>query len=355
MKIILIVIIVSTAAGKIYPQESAQTPVPGKSAGIALPDISLVVTGLGEVSLQTTPDTNLLNGSFGLAEAEIVFQGYLYPGIRADTVFAISEDGIEVEEAYASFLSVLDFFSIKLGKMRLDFGRLNHNHPHTWSFASTPLPIHYLMGDELIGSGVAVSMLFPLPFFLQLDLNVWKFDAPEDPDPSQFIFSDAGGSAKFFASFAPGDESELQIGLSAVYGPGQKFINTTDNAWLFGCDLSLRVFPSTYERLLFQNEFFWLNRVDPLNPENTYNRYGFYDYLGYRFDQHFELGARFDMSQTADAAVTDWKTSIEAIATYNLTEATIFRLEYAYDFEETTHSVSFQFVLGLGPHTHPIQ
>lgn len=325
-----------------------------KGQGIALPDISLIVNAVGSLNGQVftnakgKPDL-YGKGDFKIDEVELVIQGYLYPSIRADFTLSVHDKEAEIEEAYVSFLGIWDGLSAKLGQERIDFGRLNKQHPHTWSFVSTPTVVANFLG-ELKGAGATVSYLLPLPFFLNVDVSGWKL-----PEPDAFGLRNFLGTAKLLSSFPLGNKAELQIGGSGAIGQGPESTNAVDNLKIASADLTLKIFPSSHSRIVFQNEGYGLFRESTILSASNYSRFGFYSFLGVKPVQEWEFGLRYDLSQGTEEADASYYGKGTVFGTWWLTEATSLRLEYSYEFQRLIHNLAFQFVFGLGPHTHPIK
>jgi hypothetical protein len=102
---------------------------------------------------------------------------------------------------------------------------------------------------ELNGTGATLSYLFPLPFYLGLDVCGWKLEEPEAFGPRNFL-----ASTKCLSSFSLGTKAELQIGFSGALGQGPESTNSTDNLKIAEVDLTFKFFPSAYSRFVFQNE-----------------------------------------------------------------------------------------------------
>ncbi|MBL8995485.1 MAG: hypothetical protein JNM63_19215, partial [Spirochaetia bacterium] len=261
----------------------------------------------------------------------------------------VRDNKARIEEGYVSFLGIFDGVSAKLGQERIDFGRLNKQHPHTWSFVSMPTVVENFLG-ELNGAGATLSYLVPLPFFLSLDVSGWKLPEPESFGPRNFM-----GTAKLLGSFPLGNKAELQFGGSGAVGQGPESTNAVDNLKIVSADLTLKFFPSSHSRVVFQNEGYGLFRESTALSASSYSRLGFYSFLGIKPVRECEFGLRYDLSQGTEEADAVYYGKGSAFGTWWLTEGTSFRLEYSFEFERLIHNLALQFVFGLGPHTHPIR
>lgn len=324
--------------------------VPAKAQAWSLPDISLVATLLG--SGRYVPDTGANpTANLALDEAELIFQGYLHPKVRADLIFSYHDKSFEIEEGYVSVLGIFEGANFTAGRERIDIGRLNKLHPHTWATVSAPLATARFLG-ELKGTGVGLSYLAPLPFYLNVAISGWRMDEPE---PDTFAYNGWSATGKLLSSFALGKRIDLELGASAFLGQGPKSPEGPDQTLVWQADLSLKAFPSSYTRVVFQNEIYALNRQCPQLAGGGYQRLGFYNQLSIKTSKALEWTLRHDRSQGTDDLDETWTTTAVFAATWAFTEATTLRLEYGYGFDSRAHDLALQFVFGLGPHTHPIK
>lgn len=321
-----------------------------KALAWTLPDISLVATLLGSSTYVPNTGANP-EAKFSLSEAELIFQGYLAPKVRADLIFSYHDKSFDIEEGYVSILGILEGINLTAGRERIDIGRVNKQHPHTWPTVSAPLVIDRFLG-ELSGTGLGLSYLAPLPFYLNVALSGWRMDEPEAGTDAYTGWS---ATAKMLASFPLGPKADLEIGGSAFLGQGPKALTELDGAQVFQGDLSLKAFPSSYTRVVFQNEIYALCRQNPGLPGGLYGRLGFYNQLSIKTSKFLEGTLRFDHSQGTEATDDAWTSKLVFDATWSFTEATTLRLEYGYRLGPPAHDLSLQFVFGLGPHTHPIK
>jgi hypothetical protein len=344
---------VMTAFGAVYSEDdsAAQT----KGAGSALPDISLVVNALAGYAYTPGTFTNFQsNASIDIDEAELNIESSIFPGVKARAVLSYSGDGgFEIEEAYANVLSIWDFFGLKVGRARLGFGKINPVHPHAWAFADTPDALQNFIG-ELKGDGADLSMIFPLPFFVQLDLTGCHFLGSDNTGCNVYGF---GGIGRLWTSTSLGDFGEVELGLSMLSGSGSESTNNvSDSLVLGGADLTLRIWPSPQQRLIWQSELICYNRTVDTNA--MYNRLGYYSYLGWSLDKSWTVGARYDCSQTnamgTSVEDTEFRQSLTGILTCNLNEMTVLRFQYRYCFTDNSQDATLQFIFGMGPHTHPL-
>ncbi|MEW6040257.1 MAG: hypothetical protein AB1633_01925 [Elusimicrobiota bacterium] len=361
------------------PQVSqSYTLLPGlRGAPLDLPDISILGDFYGKISKDNPPDDG-----FFVREIELALQGYIYPEMRADIFLAMHrhEDVLEPElcEGYVSFLKLLGGLSMKMGKIHVDFGKINRVHQHARPYVDQPTVITNFLGDHgLVGEGLSLSYLLPLPVFLEFDVGAWRIPAhthkPEetklqtplvDSDGNnideilvpgecgdEFGLAENVWTGRIWASFATGDTSELEFGLNGAKGMGSHYLHHLDRAEVTGADGTFRFWISSFKRLILQTEILNLTRTV---PPGILSRQGFYSYFGYQFSKYWEAGLRYD--NTDNAFPVNVRTNlISVVITNKLTETTMLRLQYGYEPDTNKSVAYFQTVFGIGPHSHPLQ
>lgn len=332
-----------------------QQPTPLAVPALELPDISVI----GDVTGTYGDDkTDADRNKIVLKETELALQGYLYPDVRADVIAALHRhsDGeykAELEEGYISFLKTpIPNLSLQAGKKLLGFGKLNPKHPHHWNFVDRPLVLKSYFGDHgLTGQGANLSFLLPTPFFLQWDLGAWHVDSEHTHSEDILGLAQETYSTRLWSAFDLTENQELEIGLSGLKGYGTHYSDHKDKVKIGGVDLTYRFLGEKQKRLLFQNEFLFLDRDVPVGD---LDRWGFYSLLNYRFDKYWDIGSRFDWMETPFPDMKN-KYSLSGILTRSLTETTKLRLQYKYNPKEDDHTVYLQAVFGIGPHAHPLE
>jgi len=168
-------------------QPAPAAPPTGQAVGgsplarvLMLPDISAIGSGAAVWNTLDVPVESPRSGPVPMAphkvtpvfeELELGIQAVVDPYARADAFVSFGPDGVDVEEAYLTTLSLPAGFQIRAGKLKSPFGRLNQQHPHVWDFADAPLALTRLVAPEsLSGAGADVSWLAPVPWFAELHL-----------------------------------------------------------------------------------------------------------------------------------------------------------------------------------------
>jgi hypothetical protein len=320
-----------------------------KGRALLNPDISAI----GNIVNQTLLENKIKN-EFFIKEFEFAFQGYLYPSIRADIFLtahgpkfgANHEHGVEgnhigldLEEAYVSLLNIWGGFSGKIGRKYIEFGKFNPLHAEQWLYVDPPKVIQNMFGTEnLIGDGGQIEFLFPLPFLLRIQGGIFRnFEGP---------FQDVFYSSRAFSSFGI-SEFELSFGTSYVGGKTEK-----EFANFIGGDITLDYIKG-YTKLTFI--------LEPILAVNEKSKFaGFYSSLFYS-TRRFQAGFRIDGAEPhkeTEEEHTENKISfgISPIFAFLLTETTKIRFQYSFfPSEKPKHTIFFQLIFGLGPHSHVLQ
>ncbi len=83
---------------------------------------------------------------FNLRSLELGFFAPVDPYFNLYATLPITENGIEIEEAYFVTTSLPAGLQVKGGKFKSGFGRFNAFHPHAWDFVDAPLAYKLFSG-----------------------------------------------------------------------------------------------------------------------------------------------------------------------------------------------------------------
>jgi hypothetical protein len=321
---------------------------PGEASS-ALPDIALILDfALAAFSddepLQTGGHDPSETG-FNLQQLEMNLQSNVDPYFRFDANLVFSQFGVEVEEAYATTLSLPLDLQMRAGQFLTRFGRINPTHPHAWSFADQPLVIGKFFGSEgSRGLGAEASWLAPLPWYVELvgaatqadgECCARSFFGGEDlgvNDPGDLLYTLA---LKQFFPF--GDDWSLSGGLSAQLGPnptGQG--NRTD---VYGADLYLRWRPvKSPDRTAVSLQVEGLYRARQV-PDDRLDDWGGYAQLVWDVNAVWAVGGRYERvsgvdGDPLDPEWTDARQRASAQVTWSPSHFSRLRLQANYDRPE---------------------
>ena len=144
------------------------------NAGVTNPDISLI----GQPLIHWTDaagDPSRKRPVLDAGETEIVFDAALNPYARGWATLSFAEGGASVEEIYFTMLRGLPAgLTLKGGKYRMGFGKLNMVHPHAYPFAERfSVLAAYLPGEEAFNeTGLQLSARLPAPGDISLTASI---------------------------------------------------------------------------------------------------------------------------------------------------------------------------------------
>lgn len=381
--IILAIYAVVALPGSVWAEEEGDTvhraaPI-GSSGSLMNPNISAIANMWALFSdNEDNPDRN----RFFIKELELAFQAYLYPGIKGDLIIAFHEHGgeweVHPEEAFVSFLDIPGGLQLLAGRKLIDFGRLNPVHPHHWKFAHTPLVMENFFGEHpFYDDGAQLNWLLPIPWDLysSISLGTWsgetlgdthEHDHGEEEDHHEAMT--ISWSGKIFNGRAVldvpfGELSNVTFGYSLVWDEG-------GDTYLNGGDLTLTYrHPLSYKRIKWQSEVYYAKTTD----DHLSDPMGIYSMLSFNFNQYWEIGARYDMSEYfhyteheeegheeehEEHAVNEKEWGMTGFITYYFTHSLYLRAEYTYSvdrYDLAENRGIIQLVWGLGPHAHRLE
>jgi len=343
------------------------------------------------------------NRGFNLNYAELYLYAPVDPYFDLYATIPFSEDGSEVEEAYAVTRGLPFGFQFKVGKFRSSFGRLNAQHPHVWDFANQPLVYKVFLGDDgLKEKGVQLNWLAPTPFYLLFGVEVlqgeneqsfgtegFKMNTKKDGSGTDITVGDTKKPNLYVGfvktSFDVGDLSVL-TGLS--FATGHTRINHLDdednphafagNTKLYGFDLTAKYFLDSYRYISFQGEYLYRDQDGTkyayddagnlVTPSIKKKQGGFYSQVVWRFAQRWRTGFQYNLINKNDVKENGVKINLSnnlpayyAMLEYNPTEFSRIRLQVGQNrafFQDgsrkTVNEVILQFNFAIGAHgAHP--
>jgi hypothetical protein len=335
------------------PPPEAPPPAPAASGAVNPtffnPSIAVIGNFLGSVGnnpVQPSP-------AFQVEESEISFQAVVDPYARADLFLSFTNDGVEVEEGYVTFLTLPWRTQAKAGKFFVQFGKVNTLHLHVLPWVDEPLPITDILlqsqFETWAAEGISVSKLIALPgdtfseaYFQVLDGTSGRglFVAPAKGDLTY------DGQYRVFRDF--GDDHNLEMSFSYAYGHnGTSPTNTTSlqNAALVYRWKPLQGRP--YRSFILRSEYFWSQRQQ---PDGKQKAQGFYVGGDWQLARRWFTGGRYEFSDRAtNAALRD--KGYAATLTFMPSEFSVLRGEfrqrvYAPGIKANEGFLQIQFAIG---------
>jgi hypothetical protein len=325
-----------------------------------------------------TPDQSK---GFNVDSAELFIFSPVDPYLNLYANLPVTEEGIEIEEAYVVTTALLAGWQVKGGKFKSNISRLDAQHPHAWDFWDIALPYRAFLGNEGLGGekGVQLTYLPALPFYTLFGAEILQgendrlFGASAEEEPHAFSFF-------VKASVDTSDNSTLYFGPSVLFGKTKNTNIVQDaefkgDSALYGMEAVLKWKPTSKRALTIQAEYLLLDQsgdvttTDPATGDVTIDTLkrkqdGYYVQGIYRF-YRWGIGARYDalsptMStfkiadvQREDVKKTPWRAT--GTLEYNPSEFTRIRMQLTHDRSDTltgrtNDEAILQFNISVGAH-----
>ncbi|MGA9118854.1 MAG: hypothetical protein WB699_05770 [Bacteroidota bacterium] len=319
---------------------------------------------------------------FQFEELELAFQAYLNPFARADVILTLPGPDLEksklgIEEVYATVLRGLPFdLNLRIGKYRVDYGKINMVHPHAYPFITQPLSQARFFGEEGLNDlGISASILLPTgDVYSKLTVDLLRGNSVANAAG----ISDTTGASPLYATsgrlmafFSLSDESDLETGLSTYTGIHDPYNH--ERFWYFNGDFKFKWRPSSYTSLVVQGEYLYNTRhasqdarfvrfTGPFGRPITKEIHtgGMYVYADYQFFKLYSIGMRYDWSESPYSSDNKARAFSLFAGYYPVEETLGVRFEYQRTTGETlttsqvVNALALQVLFSLGPHkAHP--
>ncbi len=358
-------------------------------SNLANPNISLLLDTFGYYSnikqrelpkrgIPGLTNEGLTNSKgFNIDSAELGLYAPIDPYFNLYATIPITEDGIELEEAYFLTTSLPYGLQVKGGKFKSGFGRINGQHKHVWDFADPPLVYRaFIEGEGITEKGVQLTYLPELPFYTLLGIEVLQ------GENATLFGPDARSGPHAFTAFAKssldiGDNSTILFGPSVITG-STRTTTVADNtefqgtSTLFDWEMTYKWKPSKTQSFTLQSEYLYrdqkgdlTNTVTSLSDPLKRAQDGFYIQSMYQLDR-WRIGVRYDrldlfkkdfiLSGTQNNFGSNpWRAT--AAVDFNPSEFSRLRLQYNYDRSaggnRVNNEVFLEAIFGIGAHgTH---
>ncbi|MDP9121877.1 MAG: hypothetical protein M3O15_11025, partial [Acidobacteriota bacterium] len=294
-----------TPVGAAPPEMTASAPGGGSQASNYFnPAVSVIGNYLavgGKNRVAPLPNSSL-------RESEVGLQAIVDPYARADFFLSFGEHGVDVEEGFATFTSLPANLLVRVGRMRIAFGKINTLHLHVLPWPDEPLPNVNLLGGEegWVDTGVSVQRLIPLPgdTFSEATVQILHGQAAGPFDARRRRDLAYNGHYRIFRDLT--EATNLDLGLSYAYGPNGTTLNSSTR--LSGADLTLRYKPlvtGSYRSASLRAEVIRSQRDQPGLPANALlrqNALGWFVSGEYQLAKRWFAGARVEAADHADNA-----------------------------------------------------
>lgn len=328
---------------------------------------------------------------FNLNYGELYLYAPVDPYFDLYATIPFSEEGSELEEAYAVTRGLPFGFQLKVGKFRSSFGRLNAQHPHTWDFATQPLINKVFLGEDgLVEKGIGLNWLAPTPFYLLFGAEVLQGENEQSFGTDGF----EKGTVKVSDTRKPNlyvgyvktsfDIGNLSLLAGLSYAQGKVRINHLEDednphafagkTKLYGLDLTARYQIDSIRYISLQGEYMYRDqkgiRYNFLigSPYITKKQGGFYLQLVGRINKQWRVGIQYNLINKNTVKVDGTKEDLPknlpayyAMVEYGPTEFSRIRLQFGENrafykdgVRKPVKEVILQFNFAIGAHgAHP--
>lgn len=263
------------------------------------PDISVIGNVLGHAGDQLEN-----RAPASLEEVEVAYEAFIDPYAKGKFFISVGDGSVDVEEAYAQFVTLPWGLTAKAGKTKASFGKANTWHTHVRPWVDQPLMISRFFGDEgAADTGISVSKTIDNPWgaFLEATGEVYSGDVDgvfaRRSDNDLFYNT----HLKFFHDLT--ENSNVEVGTSWARGTLPEEAGFGHNR-MAGVDVTYRWKPLS--RAIYNS---FIARFEGLaNRRADFNRtlYGYYASADYQFAQRWFTGARIDRADRfGDGRFTD--------------------------------------------------
>ena len=320
------------------------------------------------------------NNGFNLNYAELGLSKSVDQWFDLSTILHISEDAIEIEEAFFTTNALPANLTLKGGKFKSAFGRHNDSHHHAWSFVDAPLVYHAFLGEHGINEiGAQLQWVAPTDTYLMFGIEALQGENEQMYGNGAIA---AAGDETVQAAGSPSQpnlmvayaKSSFDIGKTTVlgglsYANGESrvdhledeegphaFIGTSE---LYGADLTVKHYYDSYRFISWQSE--WMYR-DMDGTQYAYpcsaplvdgectagyddtafaqaamrkKQAGYYTQLVYGHDRNWQAGVRYDnlykndvIANGNDLGKPDNMDRYSIMAQYMPSEFSRIRLQY---------------------------
>lgn len=275
------------------------------------------------------PPFNAQNG-FNFNYAEMALRSTLSEHLDAQALFHFSENGVGIEEAFFAAHALPYGIDLKGGKFLSDFGYLNGQHHHEWSFSDMPLVYEAFLGNHGINEiGVQLQWTAPTETYLMAGIEALQgknesmfghsavtnpqYDETDPTTGEPFLASSAAQPSLYVGYVKTGFElgsTSLLAGASWAHGntridhfSDEEPYAISGKSDLFGLDLTLEHRFENASHLSWQSE--WLYRdMEGVYFENDgtattpspirKKQAGYYTQLLYTPFEAWSIGGRYD-------------------------------------------------------------
>ena len=337
------------------------------------------------------------NNGFNLNYAELGLSSAVDPFFSLNSIFHFSENNVEIEELYFTSTALGYNTRVKGGKFNSNFGYLNEQHHHAWSFADMPLVYESFLGMHAINEiGLQLQWTAPTSNYLMLGVEVLQGENEQmfgnaSIGNEENIVASSEDAPTLFIAYAKSsiDIKDTTILGGISYAKGiSRIDHSTDeeephafagDSSIYGVDLTVKHFFDSYSSLTWQTEYLyrdmdgeqysdinttaetWTYDTDSMRKQQG----GIYSQLVYAPNKSWQMGLRYESIFQNDVIKSGTNTNqptdlnkYSAMLEYRTSEFARLRLQYnrneaLYDEEgmkKPIDSLIFQVNIAIGAH-----
>ena len=284
------------------------------------------------------------NRGFNLNYAEFGMHSEVGPYFDADTIFHLSPNSFEIEEAYITSKKLPANLQLKAGSFRSKFGRINAIHQHAQHFSEQPLVYEAMLGVEGIkDAGVSLNWVAPTDMYIVAGVEALQ-------GTNELSFGKSSSNNLYVGylktGFDLGESTSVLTGASLASGK----TNNNGNSQLYGGEFTLKYTIDSYSSLAWQSEYLYRNKEEVKQA-------GYYTQLIYDKDSNWEFGLRYNALNKNRINQPDDLKKYSAIVQYKPFEFTKLRLELDHDTSKSfggirrdENRVMLEFLVETGAH-----
>ena len=305
---------------------------------------------------------------FFFREFGVHFQSNLDPFSMTKIAFALSPEGVALEEAYMTWAPLFEGFSLSAGHFRQQLGVVNRWHPDGLDQANHPLMITVPFGEEgLAQTGLSAHIRLPPLWSHSLELVLEVTNSSNEEVLSGEFFSIPSTLVHLNNYWDLAPSTYLELGLTGLYGANSGR-GVPDGAGglkdegfrmtaMGGADLTLNWEPinqGKYRGVTWRTEFLYVRKE--LIGNELIDWFGGYSYIETKAGASWILGVRGDLVQpfeVKNGGELEWQAV--PYVTWWQSEFVRLRLEYRYHqphLGDPDHLAMLQITFAAGPHKH---
>jgi hypothetical protein len=293
-----------TAVDTVQPIAS-QTQEP--AAAVSLSDVGTVDNQINPAAAKAlNPDMSVVGNLIGhggdnpeglapadLSEVELALEAFIDPYAKGKFFLSVGDEGIDVEEGFAQFVTLPWGLTAKAGKTKATFGKANTWHIHQRPWIDQPLMVSRFFGEEgLADTGLSVSKPVDNPWNTYVEATGEVYSGDVENVFARLSDNDLFYNAHLKAFRDITENSNIEVGTSFARGTLASEGARAGHNRFTGVDVTYRWKPlsrSIYNSFIARFEGLANRRA---GVEDTL--YGYYVSGDYQLGRRWFTGVRLD-------------------------------------------------------------